>query len=403
MEDARSRPALGHREDGALGNMHSLPLSDKNGKPLWYWFPDPVLEGLHVIDKYTSGEIAVEDARGFPRAERYLMNSIMEEAIASSLLEGAATTRKVAKEMIKTGRPPRTSGERMALNNYRTLLRIKEHLGTSPQAVLTIDLLHDLQRTTTEGTLENREDVGSFRTTDDIAVVDRSSDTVLHVPPPFLELPSRMQRILDFANERKDTHFIHPVLRGIILHFMVGYEHPYVDGNGRVARALFYWYLLSRGYWAMEYLAISRVILLDAPSQYKMAYLHSEADDGDLTYFIMYNLKMIRRAIEDFREYIERKRKQFTQAAGRLRHFHELNHRQIALLDHALRIPESQYTLSGHAATHSVSRMTARSDLYGLSRLGFLEHRRYGRRVVFQAVIDLHERIEHASTSVAQS
>lgn len=41
---------------------------------------------------------------------------------------------------------------------------------------------------------------------------------------------------------------------------MIAYMHPFVDGNGRTARALFYWYMLKSGYWLTEYLSISRVI-----------------------------------------------------------------------------------------------------------------------------------------------
>jgi Fic family protein len=48
----------------------------------------------------------------------------MEEAITSSQLEGAATTREVAKEMIREGRQPRDRSERMILNNYLTMQRI---------------------------------------------------------------------------------------------------------------------------------------------------------------------------------------------------------------------------------------------------------------------------------------
>ena len=55
--------------------------------------------------------------------------------------------------------------------------------------------------------------------------------------------------------------FIHPMIRSIILHFWLAYDHPFVDGNGRTARALFYWSMLRHGYWLFEFISISQIIL----------------------------------------------------------------------------------------------------------------------------------------------
>lgn len=95
----------------------------------------------------------------------------MDEAIASSQIEGAATTRRVAKEMLRTGRPPQTRGERMILNNFRTVSRIGD-LGDKP---LTTSVLLELQASLTEGTLADPGEVGRLRTPiddDDIIVGD---------------------------------------------------------------------------------------------------------------------------------------------------------------------------------------------------------------------------------------
>lgn len=51
------------------------------------------------------------------------------------------------------------------------------------------------------------------------------------------------------------------------LHFMLGYEHPFVDGNGRVARAMFDWAMLRNGYWLFEFISVSRIIR-QAPAKY---------------------------------------------------------------------------------------------------------------------------------------
>ena len=82
---------------------------------------------LHEIDLGAGGSIGMPEPIANPQTRsQYVMRSLFQEAVTSSQLEGAATTRAVAKEMLRTGRPPRTRGERMILNNYLTMQRIAE-------------------------------------------------------------------------------------------------------------------------------------------------------------------------------------------------------------------------------------------------------------------------------------
>jgi Fic family protein len=83
---------------------------------------DPVLEMLHAIDRDASGHVSASEQITNPHTkERYVQSSLVEEAITSSQLEGASTTRKVAKEMIRSGREPLDRSERMILNNLTCL------------------------------------------------------------------------------------------------------------------------------------------------------------------------------------------------------------------------------------------------------------------------------------------
>ena len=74
--------------------------------------------------------------------------------------------------------------------------------------------------------------------------------------------------------------FIHPIVKGIIIHFLIAFIHPFVDGNGRTASAIFYWYMLRKGYWLTEYLSISRIISR-SKRQYEKAYLYTECDGNE--------------------------------------------------------------------------------------------------------------------------
>ena len=372
-------------------NIKQIPLVDPKGGHYGFWLPDSVLKELHFIDQNAGGSILVDNPELSPEArERYLISSLMEEAIASSQIEGAATTRKVAKEMLREGRPPKNKAEKMILNNYHTIRKIKSLIGQP----LSIDILHALHESLTEGTLDDPAAAGRFRTEkDSIVVVDESDGQTLHVPPPARKLPERIEKFLAFANDKSVEPFIHPVVRAVLLHFWLAYEHPYVDGNGRTARAVFYWYMLTHNYWLFEYLSISRIILKSV-RQYARAYLYSEHDDHDATYFLAYHLKAIHLALEELHHYLARKQKEMQKTITLLRKIPDLNYRQLALLQHALKHPDAVYTIESHKNSHNIVRATARSDLFDLEGRGYLTKRKQNRRYYFGAVPDIGEKLD---------
>jgi Fic family protein len=67
----------------------------------------------------------------------------------------------------------------------------------------------------------------------------------------------------------------------------------------------------------------------------------------------------------------------------------ELNHRQLALVSHAIKTPRQRYTFQSHVASHGVTHETARNDLLALVEKGLLQRARVGRRHVFSAAPDL--------------
>ena len=379
---------------GRLPLMQNLPLLDKRGNPFKFATPSPVLIDLHHIDRDAAGHI--HTTIGAPIKEdpnRYLLSSLIEEAITSSQLEGASTTRQVAAAMLREGRKPRDHSETMIFNNYRAM----EYLRSIKQEPITPELILELHRILTEDTLEDPADAGRLRETDDVQVIDSRDHVVLHDPPAHIELPERLERLCAFANANETVlPFVHPVLRAILLHFMIGYDHPFVDGNGRTARALFYWSMARSGYWLMEYASIS-CILCKGPAKYMRAYLHAETDQNDTTYFLLHQLGTIRRSIVALHDYLSRKGREQKEIEKMLSSSPELrtrfNHRQVALLTHALRHTGEGYRVDAHQRVHSVVYPTARNDLLDLHTLGLLEKARRGNAYIFFAPEDLRDRL----------
>jgi Fic family protein len=370
-----------------------IPLTDPAGNHFVYGVPDLVARRLHYVDQRCAGEVAMSEVvTADAQARRHcLVNSLMEEAIRSSQLEGATTTRRVAKELLRTGRAPKDRSERMILNNYRALQYMRDEMPDE----LTPGTVLELQRILTDGTLDNPDAAGRLQRPDEerIAVVDNTDGTVIHDPPPADQLRERLQALCDFANEGESPdRFIHPVLRAILLHFWLAYDHPFEDGNGRTARALFYWYMRTHGYWLVEYLSISR-ILRHAPTKYSRSFVLTETDERDTTYFIVYQLEVLQHAIEQLHDYLRNKIKDVRDVEGLLKRSDQFNHRQFALLANALRVPNAMYTFQTHAASHGVTHETARADLLPLVEMGFLMQHRQGRRYTFTPPAELAKRL----------
>ena len=186
-------------------------------------------------------------------------------------------------------------------------------------------------------------------------------------------------------------------MRAILLHFWLAYDHPFVDGNGRTARALFYWSAAAQGYWLLEYVSILR-ILKRAPGKYARAFLYTETDDNDTTYFVLNQLRAIRRAIDALHNYLAGKIREVRETERLLRDSEtlrsQLNHRQVVLVNHALKHSGYEYRIEGHRRSHGVTYQTARTDLLNLAEHGLLEQGKAGRVFVFYTPPDLRERLE---------
>lgn len=335
---------------------------------------------MHEFDINLGGSIQSDGIIPSQEKERYLLSSLMEEAIASSQLEGAVTTRKLAKEMLETNRKPRNESEQMIANNYEGMKWIVRNKNKP----FTIDNILELHGIITRNTLANSKDEGAFRSDDTINVVDVQTGEIVHMPPSFERLQELMLAFCDFANEKEpDRFFVHPITRGIILHFLLGFIHPFADGNGRTARSVFYWYLVKKGYWLVEYMSVSRVIL-QAKAQYARAYLHTELDNNDLTYFILYNLRCLQIALKELKKYIERKTKEKDSTIGLLRNT-VFNDRQISLLQEIIHDQSTSFSVNQLQQWFKVSNQTARNDLNELANAGLLEFRKSGKQLRFFA------------------
>ncbi|MDP8042704.1 Fic family protein [Pasteurella atlantica] len=376
--------------------MNHLLLNDFNFS---FCVPDSLQGILHFIDKSTGGNIGTSNLTGFSKGEqnKFLLKSlIIEEAITSAQLEGAVTTRKVAKEMLKTERKPTNKDEIMILNNYYLMKEVIKLIDKP----LSIEMILKLHQIATDKAINNKAVAGEFRKNDEIYIADYDGN-IIHRPPSYEKLNDLMIAFCDFVNtnhsNESDT-FIHPTVKAIIIHFLIGFIHPFGDGNGRTARALFYWFMLKNGYWLFEYVSISR-LLKQAPKKYAMAYLNTETDDLNITYFLYYQADIIKRSITDLENYIADKQKRFNEFVGEVAKFtarstKKINNRQIQILQKAVKESGYIFTVKEICNEYDVSENTARKDLKALSQLNLLGTFKNGNTTAYISPSDLLERLK---------
>lgn len=300
--------------------------------------------------------------------ELYLISSIMEEAIASSQMEGAVTTREAAKEMLRKKMSPKDRSQRMILNNYNTINFIIEH----SKERLTPALIMQVHGMITENALDISDAAGRLRRTDENIVVGNGiTGETVHTPPPAECLNEFLDRLCEFFNEENSDIFVHPIIKAITIHFLVGYYHPFADGNGRTARALFYWYMIKSNYWLVKYLSISRIIK-GSKKAYEKAFLYSESDGNDIGYFIQYNLDVLLKSFDALSRYIKRKNNE-KKKSEKLLHLGNITKRQAQILSLCIENPDIVLVSTDIVGKFGVTPNTAKSDLRKLTEKDYLK------------------------------
>jgi len=373
-----------------------IELLDEKKNLFSYTIPHSMEAKLHQVIKTAGGSVgAVAGNVASDNIQRkFLVSSlIMEEAITSAQLEGASTTREVAKKMLEDEREPVDDDERMILNNFFLL----KHAERVKKEELTIDLILDFHRIATLHTSENNVVPGEFRQDNDIYVEDDRGN-IAHQPPCYKVIPERLQSLCSFANQDHSGIdggvFIAPVIKAIILHFMLGYEHPFRDGNGRTARALFYWYMLKHEYDLFKYVSISK-LLKDDPKGYGLSYMYTEKDQNDLTYFIDFQLDVILAAFEELQQYLKVKTDEFHQVVELLENsrFSDLNFVQKDVLKKATKEPGRIFTVKEVSNSYMIVENTARTYLNALVNLKLLLQTKDGRTALYLSPSDLRNRL----------
>ncbi|VVP69390.1 hypothetical protein PS910_00573 [Pseudomonas fluorescens] len=369
------------------GQLSPIITLGEPSKPCWFVSTPAIQKAVSLCDQKTTTAVLryMTNQIGEGKQLEYLLNDLIdEEAISSSQLEGSATTTKVAKLLLSTQRGARTPDEKMIIGNYK-MMQCAWELRDQP---LSLKLIQDLHREGVEGIDDDHYRPGAFKNTDDVVVGDGNGG-IAHQPPPAITLEHRLESLIQWVNSDHATtntaSYIHPVIKAIIIHFAVGFEHPFHDGNGRVARSLFYWYVFKEGFPAFRYIAISS-LLKRAPVKYGMSYMYTETDEMDLTYFIDHQCRIITEAIELFQSNYDvavRSIKDFEKFLFDSGLYGKLSDKQRMVFNVANSNRARHFTVNNVKMNLGCSYNTAASVLNGLVELKLFKKRKEGKVWVY--------------------
>ncbi|MDD2903347.1 MAG: Fic family protein [Syntrophales bacterium] len=356
-----------------------LALQDEKGRNFWYVNTKPLQAKLHQIDSRGKDSLYSYIK---PEIENELVfDSIIEEAWASNIIEGAFTTHKRAQELVRRNLTPKDKNELMMKNNHQAMTFIIENR----ESDFSIDFILNLHHIITQDTLEDPEYAGKLRD-DDVFIRDKAN-TVIFKPMAAEKIEKSLNNLITWVNTQSEEDFIHPIVKASIIHFFLVYVHPFFDGNGRTARALFYFYLLKERYDFFKYFSISALIAKQKEKYYK-AIKEVEDYDNDLTYFLLYSADIVMKSIDEILDKIIKKYMSDRISKSLDLRGVYLNKRQYKLIKILIDQDHKSITTRRYQKIFKVSYGTARSDLNELSEKGLLQKRKLGKGFLYYTNFD---------------
>ena len=351
-------------------HSQELPLPDQSGKPFWFVLTGGIEKQCDAIAELARRDIAFTG----PEFDALFQNAVVDEAVYSSVIEGAFNSREQAAEFIRRNKQPRNKSEQMVKNNYDALTYVLEHLEDEINEETILQIARIVTRS------EAEVQVTGYR---DGAVYVTGREGVVYTPPQADAVPEMMRLLVEFIQKSE----LHPLLKACIAHFYFVYVHPFGDGNGRTARALSYMMLLQAGYDFFRYFSISGVVAEERGKYYR-SMRNVEDSDGDMTYFIDAYSGMLARTVEKMEHHL----KYHVLARQKLKALEQngtLNERQLKGAKWLLEGSNSSVTVEAWRRKYKVVTETARRDLLALCDAGLLSRELDGRKAVFRVLREL--------------
>lgn len=248
-----------------------------------------------IIEIYKIDRGILELKRNLPGValDQFAKRCLIDEIVLTNDIEGVSSTRKEIGDVLDEISKRETKRRFYGLVQKYLMLQYKSKLSlTSCRDIRNIyDEL--VLKEVIEESKYNEPDGEIFRK-DSVSVYNRAQKEIHKGLYPESEIIKAMDMALKFLNRNE----VQPLIRIAVFHYLVGYIHPFYDGNGRLDRFISS-YLLSQELDPFIGYRLSYTIKQEITDYYGVFKIcNSRENKGDLTPFVIVFLKIILKAIK---------------------------------------------------------------------------------------------------------
>lgn len=244
-----------------------------------YTITNKLLRSVGIIE---SAKEVIENAPLVPAWEaKFRTDAMVRSAYHGTHLEGNGLNYSEADQVLAGGKIVARERDIQEVLNFRNVLKFiqeYQHKSITEQAV---KKMHEL----TVFRILPDEAVGEYRK-NQVVVKNSQTGEVTFRPPPSVEIPFLMENFLTWVNETT-IDVIHPAIKAGIVHYELVRIHPFLDGNGRVARAAATLMLFLEGYDVKRFFSLEEHYD-NEPIHYYEALQSVGKNNGDVTNWIEY-------------------------------------------------------------------------------------------------------------------
>jgi Fic family protein len=295
-----------------------------------------ILKNVGVID--ASREL-ISHLTLLPAFENRLRKEAMERSVHHAThLEGNRLGLDQVKEILEGGQVMATPRDLQEVFNFGQAMKyvefIANHIGPNKPYILAAETILEIHKVVVGGILPP-DQVGQFRTKQ-VVVKNIQTGEISFSPPPAAEVPYLIEDLLNWINDHSSKE-LHPILKVAIVQFELARIHPFMDGNGRTARAVANLILYLEGYDMKKFCSIEEYFDMDPLKYYVTLQAVSnqkvmENNDRDITPWLEYFVQGFAMELYQVKERV-RKLSSDSKVKDRLGDQFELTERQLALLE----------------------------------------------------------------------
>jgi len=188
---------------------------------------------VNNLTKITQAREVILNAKIIPKWEISLRReALIRSAHSSTAIEGNKLTLEEVSQLALGRKIMATRKEKQEVLNYLNVLQnIQDYQNDGK---VTEKLLLKLHKDITKETLDLPSDEENYRKVQ-VVVGNKFTGEVVFTPPKTEKVPQLTKALLEWINQEIE---LHPVLNAGLSHYEFVRIHPFVDGNGRTARAL---------------------------------------------------------------------------------------------------------------------------------------------------------------------